>query len=113
MNGYGGMKPRGGQTPDFTIGKTEADALTKQAAKQMGRPQSEIKRAVESGNLSDIMSGLSDKDAKRLNEILSDEKKLTNCFRQKRLRRCCQSCLNSPAVIISKTSSHGKSRESR
>ena len=84
MNGYGGMKPRGGQTPDFTIGKTEADALTKQAAKQMGRPQSEIKRAVESGNLSDIMSGLSDKDAKPLNEILSDEKKLNELLSSKK-----------------------------
>ena len=84
MNGYGGMKPRGGQTPDFTIGKTEADALTKQAAKQMGRPQSETKRAVESGNLSDIMSGLSDKDAKRLNEILSDEKKLNELLSSKK-----------------------------
>lgn len=50
----------------------------------MGRPQSEIKRAVESGNLSDIMSGLSDKDAKRLNEILSDEKKLNELLSSKK-----------------------------
>ena len=84
MKNYGGMKPRNGNSPDFTFGEKQLDALAKEASAKMGNPAADIKQAVESGRLSDITAKLSPADAKALNEILNDKKKLNELLSSKK-----------------------------
>lgn len=84
MKNYGGMKPRNGNSPDFTFGEKQLDALAKEASVKMGRPAGDIKRAVESGRLSDITAKLSPSDAKALNEVLNDKQKLNELLSSKK-----------------------------
>ncbi len=84
MKNYGGMKPRNGNSPDFTFGEKQLDALAKEASAKMGKPADDIKRAVESGRLSDITARLSPADAKTLNEVLNDKQKLNELLSSKK-----------------------------
>ncbi len=86
MKSFGGMRPKNGRQPDFTIGEKQLDGLSKQAAEKMGRPADEIKKAVEQGRLSDITSSLSPSDAQKLEEVLSDEKKLKEILSSKKAK---------------------------
>lgn len=38
MKNYGGMKPRNGNSPDFTFGEKQLDALAKEASAKMENP---------------------------------------------------------------------------
>ena len=84
MKNYGGMKPRNGNSPDFIFGEKQLDTLAKEASAKMGRPADDIKRAVESGRLSDITAKLSPSDAKALNEVLNDKQKLNELLSSKK-----------------------------
>ncbi|GEM_PF-5730708 len=84
MKNYGGMKPRNGNSPEFTFGEKQLDALAREASAKTGRPADDIKRAVESGRLSDITARLSPSDARALNEILNDKNKLNELLSSKK-----------------------------
>lgn len=86
MNNFGGMRPRSQSAPDFTVGQKQADTLTRAAAQKLGRPEQEIKQAIEGGGLSGLLQSLSPADAKRLEEVLSDRQKLDKLLNSKKAK---------------------------
>lgn len=56
------------------LSKSQLDSLMNEASKQSGAQIDQIKKAIETGNIKDMLNGLNPNDAKKVEKALSDKK---------------------------------------
>lgn len=56
------------------LSKSQLDSLMNEASKQSGAQIDQIKKAIETGNVKDMLNGLNPNDAKKVERALADKK---------------------------------------
>ena len=62
----------------LNINEMKKNALLQMAGKKLGRDPGEIKEKLESGQVQDIVNGLSDEQKQKLNNVLQNPQALSN-----------------------------------
>jgi len=76
------------------INEMKKNALLQMAGKQLGKDPSEIKEKLESGQVQDIVNGLSDEQKQKLSNVLQNPQALNNLLGSEQMQNLLKSLGN-------------------
>ncbi len=62
---------------NFNVPRNKQDELLKMASKQLGKDPAQIRQQLESGNVNDLIAGLSPQQAAQIKSVLSNPQMLS------------------------------------